>query len=237
MIRTLGECESTNDEAAAWARQGAPHGAVVVADSQRAGRGRMGRSWQSPAGGNLYASFVLRPLRRPEQLAGLTLAVAVACAEALEALGAAVRIKWPNDLLLGGRKLGGILTELHAADPGSAYVIVGVGVNLACPPPDLPAAGLSELPGGAPDRDALVGALRDRILATVERFEAGGFAALRPDWERRWRHKGRQVIAAPPGGAPVTGVAIGVDDDGALLLDTGDPSPLRITAGDVESAR
>ncbi len=211
----------------------------MVADGQREGRGRMGRTWVSPAGGNLYASFVLRPGRPPDQLAGLTLAAAVAFAEALEGLGAAVTIKWPNDLLLGGRKLGGVLTELYASNPESAYVIVGVGLNLASAPADLPdgatAASLAQLPGGPPDRDRLVVALRDRLLAVTERFDAGGFPAVRPDWERRWRHRGRRVVASLPGAEPLEGTAVAVDDEGALLLDVGAPSPVRVTAGDVEA--
>lgn len=239
-IRHLAECDSTNDEAAAWARQAvdrAPHGAVVVADRQHKGRGRLGRSWLSPSGGNLYASFVLRPSRPPERLAGLTLAAAVACAEAVEALGAAVRIKWPNDLLLAGRKLGGILTELHASDPGNIYVIVGIGLNLSTAPAQLPSASLAELPGGPPDRDRLAASLRDRLVEMTRRFDAGGFPALRPDWERRWRHKGARLTASPPGGESVEGIAVGVDDDGALLLDVGGGAPVRITAGDAQSCR
>ncbi len=235
MIRHADLVDSTNDSAAQWAREGAPHGAVFVADAQRTGRGRQGRSWTSPGGGNLYASFILRPDRPPEELAGLTLAAAVAVARSLEELGAAPTIKWPNDVLLGGRKLAGVLTELHLLDEGGPVVVVGVGINLAAAPAGLACASLRELPGGPPDRDALVASLRDHLLAVSERFDAGGFEALRPAWEARWRHRGRPVMARPPGAAAVEGLALGVDAQGALLLDTGTGAPVRVTAGDVEA--
>src|SRR4051794_14278733 len=128
--RHLAECRSTNDEAAAWARAGAPHGALVIADAQTGGRGRLGRTWHSPPGENLYFSTVLRPEIPPHRAPPLTLAVGVALADAVREAGCDAQLKWPNDLLLDGKKVAGILTEMTTSGGRVEFVVIGIGVNL-----------------------------------------------------------------------------------------------------------
>ncbi|HEY2749156.1 MAG TPA: biotin--[acetyl-CoA-carboxylase] ligase, partial [Polyangia bacterium] len=130
--RHLPRVGSTNDEAAAWARAAtaAPHGAVVVADAQDAGRGRLGRKWHSPQGESLYLSVVLRPPLPPHRVPPLTLAAGIAVAEALVAYEVTPALKWPNDVQLDGKKVAGILTEMSADLDRVHHLVVGIGVNL-----------------------------------------------------------------------------------------------------------
>ena len=206
-VRWFAELDSTHRLAADLARAGAPDGVVVGADHQTAGRGRRGRTWESRPGASLLVSVILRPAP-----ALVTLAAGVAAAEACAAVaGVAVELKWPNDLLIGGAKLGGILSELV----GDAAV-VGLGLNL----------------GWAPAGAACLGptAGRDRLLdAYLAGLDAPGDVLGR---YREWcTTLGRRVRVELPGGS-VEGVATGVDDHGRLLVD-GRP----IAAGDVVHLR
>jgi len=202
-VRWFPELDSTNRLAADLARAGAGDGVVVGAENQTAGRGRRGRTWESRPGTSLLVSVILRPAP-----ALVTLAAGLAAAEACRAVaGAAVGLKWPNDLLLDGRKLGGILSELVA---GAA--VVGLGLNLAWAPPG--AACL----GAAVDRQAVLGA----YLAGLE--TPGDVLARYRDW---CTTLGRRVRVEVPGGA-VEGVATDVDGDGRLVVDG-----RAIAAGDV----
>ena len=202
-VRWFAELDSTNRLAADLARAGAPDGVVVGADHQTAGRGRRGRTWESRPGASLLVSVVLRPAP-----ALVTLAAGVAAAEACEAVaGVAVELKWPNDLLLDGAKLGGILSELV----GDAAV-VGLGLNLAWAP-----AGAASLGPGV-DRHALLHAYLARL---------GTPGAVLDRYRERCTTLGRRVRVELPGRA-VEGVATAVADDGRLVVD-GRP----IAAGDV----
>ncbi|MDP6946880.1 MAG: biotin--[acetyl-CoA-carboxylase] ligase, partial [Myxococcota bacterium] len=141
IVHHLDEAVSTNDVAHDLAARGALDGTVVVAESQQGGRGRHGREWFSPAGGNVYLSYVHRSRLQASQLGGLTLDVATAVATALEdSAGLVASLKWPNDLLVAGRKVAGILTELHTdlSPNGSPVVVVGVGINVSIAPEDFP---------------------------------------------------------------------------------------------------
>ena len=156
---------STNTELMALARQGAAEGTVVLAGQQTAGRGRMGRSFQSPAGLGLWMSVLLRPTCPPERLPPVTALTAAACAGAIrEVRGAEVGVKWPNDLVLDGRKLCGILTELESGGEGLALVI-GIGLNVSQRREDFPpelretAGSLAMLTGREVPREALAGAI------------------------------------------------------------------------------
>jgi BirA family biotin operon repressor/biotin-[acetyl-CoA-carboxylase] ligase len=234
----LETCESTNDEAARAAAAGAPHGTVIVAAAQTRGRGRLGRAWHSPPGENLYLSYLLRPSRPPAELPPITLAAGVAVCEAVAALGVAPRLKWPNDVLVGPRKLAGVLTEVASRGARVDHAIVGVGLNVATTrfPPELEATATSvarEL--GRPVAPA---ELRDGLLARLEfwleRFLAEGLAPVRPAWERWSAMAGARVrVRAEIGGHPVEGVPSGLAPDGGLYLVDDRGHTVKIMAGDV----
>jgi len=214
---------SSNDRALAWAREGAPHGALVTADEQTAGRGRLGRRWASPAGEGLYASVVLRPA---EYLGGgtgwsprwsaLGLAVGLGLRMGLERWVPEVRLKWPNDLLVHRRKLAGVLCETRWQG-STADVVVGFGINVAQRefPDELRATSLAiELsPGTCPERSEVLEAALMGLEGVLGRFFAGGFPAIRGAYEAHSAVVG-QVLTI--GGVP--GEGVGFDDDGALRV-------------------
>jgi BirA family transcriptional regulator, biotin operon repressor / biotin---[acetyl-CoA-carboxylase] ligase len=220
------ECDSTN--AVLLARTDAVSGSVIVAGRQIAGRGRMGRAWISEPAASLTFSLLWR-LPRDTPPSGLSLAVGVAVAEALRALGVpGIALKWPNDILRNGKKLGGILIELS----GSAAVI-GIGLNLRLP------AGLpAEVSRGATaldrdvDRNELLASLLASLHAVLEQFGADGFAALRGRWQALNAHAGAAVKILSDFAPPLEGVCADVDADGALLLSTA-AGIRRVVSGDV----
>lgn len=225
---------STNDEATRLARAGAPEGTVVWALRQTAGRGRRGRSWAS-AEGNLFVSLILRPQAPPARAAELSFVAALAVAETVDALnpdGPAALCKWPNDVLLAGGKIAGILLESEAGEGGeAAWVVVGVGVNLATRPLDVerPAAALPAAKTPSTALELLLPAF-DRL---VERWRSEGFAPIRDAWLARAAGLGAP-ISVRLAHETIDGVFHGLDSDGVLLLDVGQGKSLRrITAGDV----
>jgi BirA family biotin operon repressor/biotin-[acetyl-CoA-carboxylase] ligase len=235
-VDALAVCDSTNSEL--LRRADAPSGSVIVADRQTAGRGRRGRSWLSTPENSLTFSLLWRFADSPARLGGLSLAVGAALAQALEQLGGqGIGLKWPNDALLatadGYAKLAGILVEL-ASNRDSCQAVIGIGLNLAPPAGELeqPAAGLDQagLPGI--DRHILLAAILRQLAVTLDRFAQSGFAAVRADWQRRhvWQNRPVQILDA--GATPLTGLCLGVDDDGALLLETA-TGVQRIYSGDV----
>ena len=233
------ELPSTNRTAHALAQAGAPEGTVVFAEAQTRGQGRMGRRWVSPAGRNLYASFILRPRLEPADSARTTLLAAVAVADALgERVPCRPRIKWPNDVLLRGRKAAGILSEL-ACEPGrTLFVVVGVGVNLNFPralmPPDIREGATSVMEeSGAPVVRAeaarsLVRCMEKRYIE----FEERGFASIARSWNDYARMEGAQVRVRTPDGE-FAGRVRGLDGDGFLVLEDRGGRPRRVTSGDV----
>jgi len=229
-------CESTNDLALARARAGAAHGTVIVAAAQTAGRGRLGRRWESPPGGNLYLSAVIRAPLPLDRLAPLTLAIGVGVVDAVRAHGAAAHLKWPNDVLVGGRKLAGILCETA----GAGAVVAGIGVNLAgdgdalSPEVAARATSLAAVIGHPVDRRRFTDRLLAELEPWIDRFCAGGVAAIAPAWEARMARDLRLRVTA--GGRQQHGVALGLEADGALRLR--DPAGVihRIHAGEVELA-
>ncbi len=226
-------CGSTNDLAADRARAGVAAGFVIAADAQTAGRGRLGRSWHSPAGDNLYFSIVLRPTRPPSEIPPITLLAGAAVARALAAFGLAPRLKWPNDVELsddGGsrRKVAGILTEMATAGPSALHVVVGVGINVNGVdfPPEIAAraTSLRRALGRPIDRAQLLGALLGAFEPLYEEFERRGPAAAVEAFEGHAAFPARCRVTAP--GSPgdrLEGIALGIEADGALRLrdDTG----------------
>jgi BirA family biotin operon repressor/biotin-[acetyl-CoA-carboxylase] ligase len=233
-IDVLPSCDSTNAVLLARAEAGAPSGTVVIATEQTAGRGRRGRSWFASPGDSLTFSLLWRfaPGTAP---AGLSLAVGVAVARALEKVSPGrTALKWPNDILKDKRKLGGILVELVPGAPHAA--VIGIGINLRLPagmPDELRAASAALCAAGeVVDENALYAALLGELLATLESFGAAGFAALREDWMARHALQDARVSLASDFGAPRLGICRGVDVDGALLLEV-DGRVERILSGEV----
>jgi len=234
-----GAVTSTNDLALERARAGAAEGLLVVASEQLAGRGRHGRSWHSPPG-NLYASLLLRPDQPLLACTSLALVAGLVLAEAISRLhphlAPRLALEWPNDLLLGGAKLAGVLLET-AGSHGREGIVVGMGVNVARHPDgrDRPATSLRA--AGAPNADV------DSLLATLvavwpplyARWCEGGFAPLAPSYRALLRGIGRPV-RVHRGAGVVEGVLRGVDEHGALLVGCGGRT-LVLTSGEVQRVR
>ncbi|HEX4492625.1 MAG TPA: biotin--[acetyl-CoA-carboxylase] ligase [Acidimicrobiia bacterium] len=235
----LADCASTNDEAAKLARAGAAHGTVVIAHAQTAGRGRDGRAWASPPGAGLYLSAVLRPPLPLVDVPPLTLAIGIGACDAAIAAGAPARIKWPNDLLVGTRKLAGILVETQSQGGRLDAAIAGIGVNLRAhaDQPDTAIALESALPAGTAslDRDRFVASLLANIALWVDRYVAGGLAAIIPAWHQRMATG--LAARATIDGAPLDGEVAGLDVDGALLLRDPRGRLHRVRSGDVQVLR
>ena len=233
-VDVLDECDSTNSQLLQRAQAGAPSGTVLVAKRQTAGRGRLGRHWYSGDGVSLTFSLLWRP---PAELAldGLSLTVGVAIADVLTALGISdIALKWPNDLLRQGRKLGGILIELVSGGSGSPRaVIIGIGLNLHLPdnlPDDvrLASAGL----GLDIDRNSLLARLLQQLHLALGQFIHDGFGGFHARWQALNAFQGRQIRIQSAFTVLQEGRCQGVDDDGALLLQTAQ-GVQRIISGDV----
>jgi BirA family biotin operon repressor/biotin-[acetyl-CoA-carboxylase] ligase len=222
------------DELAALAEQGAEEGTVVLAEAQTAGRGRAGRTWQSAPGTAILLSVLLRPTVSPDRLGALPLVVGLAVAEAIEAkTGLSPRLKWPNDLLLNGGKVAGILTTARS-DGAASRVIVGLGLNVSAAPDQLPegATSLAVGAGLTPDRDALLAAILARLDASYRRFERSAGDFDRAAWLARAAFLGERV-RVETGERTHDGLLVGVDRDGALILEEDDGGRRRLVVGDV----
>ncbi len=228
---------STNDEACRLADEGAAAGTVVWAHRQQAGRGRRGRRWQSPEG-NLFFSVILRPAAPPALAAQLSLVTAVAMAETLSGLlpdDARVEQKWPNDVLIDGKKIAGILLESSGAAADRVdWVVLGCGVNIAVAPGDttLPATSLAEAGAGLLDRKAVLMALLDSLRRWCAEWETAGIAPVRTAWLARARGLGEEITVRLPH-HEFKGQFLDMDDSGALILRLADGSEKAVTAGDV----
>lgn len=224
---------STQDELRRLAEAGAPEGAVVVADHQTQGRGRQGRSWIDEPGANLLFSVLLRPEISPARIPQLSLLTAVAAADALgAATGVAIRIRWPNDLLVGERKVGGILAEAAALGERVAYVLLGVGINVnqTAFPPDLSvrATSLALEVGHSLGREVLLEALLGSLDRWYARYLWEGFSPVREGWRQAAVTLGQRV-----NGAGVAGIAEDLDSDGALVVRTAKGELVRLVAGEL----
>ncbi len=238
-LYVLRQTPSTNDEIKALATRGAPEGTVVVADQQTRGRGRQGRSFASPAGVGIYLSLLLYPTIEITQLPQLTLMVAVATAEALtEVSDLPVNLKWPNDVEIRGKKVSGILTEAVIRSGIPPTVIIGIGINVN--------TGLEHFPSELHERVTSLALAaghrfsRAQLIATLLRhleryylaFQQVGMAPILKRWLHYGPIQGRRVRFSETS-ACETGIVVGLDEDGALLVDTGDIMPRRVRSGDV----
>ncbi len=236
------EVPSTNEVAFRLAQDGASHGEVVISEQQTKGRGRRGRVWVSPPGGNLYFSAILRPELPPQRAPELTFVAAVALAQTLREAGAErASIKWPNDLLIDGRKVAGILTELSAEPEQVHFVVVGVGVNLNSPSSALPpevaevATSLQAARGGRVPRALFAAALFTRLEEWLDLHAEEGFAVVQKAWRGLNCTLGQEVLVKTEQ-REFTGVAEDVDAQGALLVRAAHGTE-RVLSGDVEQVR
>ncbi len=238
----MGTVTSSNDEAKRLAFDGAPDGTVVWAEAQSAGRGRRGRDWVSPPG-NLYLSLLLRPGCEPKTAPQLGFAAALAVAEALEPWVAGdvpITLKWPNDVLLDGAKVGGILLEsaMGASKAAIEWLVVGIGINLVSHPDGAGygATSVAASREGPPlDAGQMLSAVVERFAAWRARWVGEGFAPVRGAWLDRAHRLGREIELRGPEG-PISGRFAGIDDDGALVLDRADGQRLSLSLGEVAAS-
>jgi BirA family transcriptional regulator, biotin operon repressor / biotin---[acetyl-CoA-carboxylase] ligase len=231
---------STNDAACAEAEKGAPEGTVVVAEEQTAGRGRLRRRWHSPSGLGIWMSVVLRPEVGSETAPGMTLCASVAVAKAVRSLYPVdVSLKWPNDVMVKGKKLCGILTEMKASRRNVDFVVCGIGMNVNQTPEDFPvelregAVSIMMATGKRVDRAELLAAMLEHLEEQYRKFCREGVASSLDEWRsmcplfgKRVRIKGRREA--------VEGIFFNIDDNGALVLRLDSGIHRSFLAGDVE---
>ncbi len=237
-IRRLTECTSTNDEAAAWARDTkdpAPHGAVVIAAAQTEGRGRQGRSWHSPNGENLYFSTVLRPRLPPSRVPPITLCAGLAVCEVVNSLGPSASIKWPNDVLIGGAKVAGVLTEMSTRAQKLDSVVVGIGLNVNSRsfPPQLAATSILLASGHRQELPTVMGALLFALNEWYELYLDSGVTGLEEAFEQHSMLSGKNV-RAKVGTELIAGTVEALGPDGSLIIEDGRGERHSIIAGEVE---
>jgi BirA family biotin operon repressor/biotin-[acetyl-CoA-carboxylase] ligase len=230
---------STNTIAMEMAAKGCPEGTVIITDSQTGGKGRLGRTWISPAGVNLYLSIVVRPDIRPGDATGLTLLSAVACASALrQSCGIPVSIKWPNDLLVGSRKIGGILTEIRADMDRISHAVIGIGINVNLPELDIPeeirkiATSVLIVSGKGFSRTALAAAILKEFDSWYMLLLNSGKREITERWIELSSTIGRHVRVAV-GDRIFEGMADGIDEEGLLIVRMADGLLRKFSAGDV----
>lgn len=229
---------STNETAIRLAKESALEGTVVVAEKQSGGRGRLGRRWESPSGG-LYTSIILRPPIAPRDAPRMSLMTAVAVAETVaDYLPHPPSVKWPNDLLVGGKKIAGILAEMDAEMDRVHFIVIGIGINVNAVMDGLPpevrdiATSLREVRGEPLPRVELLQNLYCKLERWYDRFLREGFTPVREAWMRLSDMRGRTVTVKQFDGV-VKGAALGIDDDGALLVRLRSGEVERVTGGDV----
>jgi BirA family transcriptional regulator, biotin operon repressor / biotin---[acetyl-CoA-carboxylase] ligase len=226
-LEILEAIDSTNSYLVREAQAGAPSGTLCLAERQTAGRGRRGRRWVSPFGTNVYLSLLWRYPFGPSEVAGLSLAAGTAVATALSAEGASdIALKWPNDVLWGRRKLGGLLLEVAGESGGPSTVVVGVGVNTRLEPAvtaalDQPWVDLTTALGNTDiRRNRIAGRITEQLILALEGYGRSGLSPFLTAWERFDCYAGERVEVAF-GERKVLGIHAGVNERGALLLDTG----------------
>ena len=238
-IRVFEQTTSTNDVIEKLARDGVKEGAVVFAESQTKGRGRLGRKWQSPTRKGLWFSVLLRPELRPQETTQLTIASATALRRAIKNVtGLSPEIKWPNDLLIGGKKVVGILTEMSAEVDRVRHVILGIGVDVNQDAAEFPlelrkiATSLKIEAGGEISRAELATEILRELDLDYARIGGGKFPQLADEWEAGCATIGRNVTIHM-GDRKIRGRAESLDNDGALLVRTEHGHLERVTGGDV----
>lgn len=217
----LNEIDSTNLYLLRKANAGAPGGYACLAEQQHAGRGRRGKHWLSPFGGNIYMSLLWRFPEHPPALSGLSLAIGISVANSIEALGVTgIGVKWPNDILWQGRKLAGILLDTAGEAAGPYYAVAGIGINVVMPAGasiSQPWVDLREAVGHRIARNALAGKVLQHLLLTLQQFQQHGLAPFLPEWDRLDLLKDKDVTVQLAD-RTISGRAQGVNQQGALLV-------------------
>ena len=239
--RYVESTESTNDLALAWAKEGAPHGAIVVADHQTAGRGRRGRTWHAPAGSALLFTLILRPRLDVGRLGLLTTALGIAGARAMSALGAQATIKWPNDVVVSDRKIAGILVETRLSGADIDVAAAGVGLNVRVesadlpPPVDAEATSLHEHAEDAPARAAVLDAFLHSLAPLLDEMRDDPAAVVHAAAELS-AVIDRAVTVRMGDGRSLSGVARRLSPAGALIVEV-EGREVEVGAGEIERLR
>lgn len=221
----------------------APHRHCLVAEQQTAGRGRRGRVWQSILGGSLTCSIRWRFNQGIATLAGLSLAVGVALIRSLQQLGCeGVQLKWPNDVLWQQRKLAGILIEVQGDMNGPSIAIIGIGINMQLPAAardqiDQAVTDIQEILGTPLSRNALLATLLTQLADVMDEFERNGLHNLRKTWQAAHAYADQPIKIHMSNGQIIQGIAVGLAENGALLLHTDDDKQISVHSGEVHSAR
>lgn len=235
-IDCLERVDSTNTRVRELGVAGAPDGTVVIAEEQTGGRGRLGRAWVSPPGRNLYLSILLRTDLVGDGYSQLSLTAGLAASETVREWCPATP-KWPNDVLIDGRKVVGILAELETRG-GAHFVVLGLGINVNMQRSDLPpdlhhkATSIAMATGESVDRARVAGRLLHNFETRYEQLRREGFGEIASEWSKRSGFVGRRIKVEEPGGV-VEGEVLGLAPDGALCLKRLDGSEYRVIAGDV----
>ena len=232
------ETDSTNVQAKALGQAGASHGTLIIAEQQSAGRGRRGRSWESPAGSSIYTTLLLRPEFEPVKAPMLTLVMAVSVADGIrEATGLETSIKWPNDIVLNGKKICGILTEMSTEINHINYVVIGVGINVNQEtfPVELEqtATSLKNESGKTFSRAEIIASIMEKFEKYYKIFlEKEDLSGIQEFYNSILINRGREVRILEPGNE-YNAFAVGINETGELLVDTADGVRKNIYAGEV----
>jgi BirA family biotin operon repressor/biotin-[acetyl-CoA-carboxylase] ligase len=230
---------STNDDAFLLAMQGANEGTAVLADSQHKGRGRYQRRWHSPSGKNIYLSIILRPAMHPQEASRIPILAGVAMAETIERFcSAEVSLKWPNDVLLEGKKVCGILSQLKTADGRIHFIVVGIGLNVNMRCGDFPAelsakaTSIAMETGVLLERENVIIILFENLAKWYKKLLTTGFEEIKAAWMERTNMIGKNIKISCLGGGVIRGQALGIDDNGSLLLINDAMEIISVSAGD-----
>lgn len=243
-ILFLEETDSTNDDAARLAAEAAA-GSLVIAGEQRRGRGRLGKKWLSAPGAGLTFSYIARPAVKTSEVPRLTLVAGLAVANAIEEqTGLITAIKWPNDILIKGRKVAGLLCEFHGSSPRAEApaVIIGIGINISSSeadfPPELRQKATSLILAGAREISpaALLISIVRHLEEQLQRMETKGFSAILVDWRQKDATKGKRMSWVDTGGRVVEGVSRGPDGEGVLQIIQDSGRIVRVLSGDLSLA-
>ncbi|MCI8342269.1 MAG: biotin--[acetyl-CoA-carboxylase] ligase [Firmicutes bacterium] len=235
-VRYFETVDSTNNKAKALGMEGAPHGTAVIAEVQTAGKGRRGRAWTSPVGGGVWMSVILRPEILPQYVSSITLAAGISVCDAVNKMANVnAKIKWPNDIVINGRKICGILTEMSGEISRVDFVVVGMGVNVNTESFEGElgnvATSLMIETGHKFSRSDMAVKMLEELEKNYAIFVENGFLGLKNEYEKRCATLNKKVDVS--GSKNFTGIAVGVTDEGALLVENDEGRVLEVMAGDV----